>query len=472
MILLFLSIFISFAIGWLLIRCLLSESSVPRYLCVLMALPVGWALTSIFFFLWLVVSDGKSLWYPAVEIVLFLAVLVYALNKLRKGRKTFSVRTGLRKKEAWVSIGFFIFTIMNFSIVAMKTSLNPWGRWDAWARINLKARFLFGGGDNWTWIFESSHIAHHDYPLLLGSSVARTWAWMGEISHLGPQVISIVWGLLSILLLFFFVLWLRGPVFAMIVGLSYLTFFPLLYWSAGQYSDLPLVVYMISAMALLIASKGDREHGEIVFLAGLFVGAAAWSKNEGILFLACALVWSFFLAFKHAKPSPWKFAASFFSGLSFPLIALLVLKVVFAGKTDLIEGQMSSLGQIIFLITDLERHQFIWREFQFYLEVLWNRWPLLLLSIGYVLHLAGQRFRIANIGPFGILAALSVAYYYVLITTPYDISWHVSTALDRLLLQLWPIFVFSLAMLFNNFYNQDSEARHVHGEEINKVGQS
>jgi hypothetical protein len=33
------------------------------------------------------------------------------------------------------------------------------------------------------------------------------------------------------------------------------------------------------------------------------------------------------------------------------------------------------------------------------------------------------------------------SYYLVYVITPFDITWHVSTSIDRLLVQLWPLVV-------------------------------
>ena len=44
---------------------------------------------------------------------------------------------------------------------------------------------------------------------------------------------------------------------------------------------------------------------------------------------------------------------------------------------------------------------------------------------------------------------MAVVYYVVFLTTPLDIKFHAGTAMDRLLLQLWPLALFSLAVLLS-----------------------
>jgi hypothetical protein len=46
-----------------------------------------------------------------------------------------------------------------------------------------------------------------------------------------------------------------------------------------------------------------------------------------------------------------------------------------------------------------------------------------------------------------VLALMLASYYLVYVTTPFDISWHVSTSIDRLLIQLWPSLVLAVFLL-------------------------
>ena len=41
-------------------------------------------------------------------------------------------------------------------------------------------------------------------------------------------------------------------------------------------------------------------------------------------------------------------------------------------------------------------------------------------------------------GLVGILGAMLAGYFFVYLTTPHDLAWHVSTSMDRLLIHLWP----------------------------------
>jgi hypothetical protein len=43
-----------------------------------------------------------------------------------------------------------------------------------------------------------------------------------------------------------------------------------------------------------------------------------------------------------------------------------------------------------------------------------------------------------------VLGLMLVSYYVVYVTTPFDITWHVTTSVDRLLVQLWPALVLTV----------------------------
>ena len=55
---------------------------------------------------------------------------------------------------------------------------SPLGDWDAWTIWNQRARFLLRGSEQWRQAF-SPVFAHTDYPLLLPSSNARLWSYLG-----------------------------------------------------------------------------------------------------------------------------------------------------------------------------------------------------------------------------------------------------------------------------------------------------
>jgi hypothetical protein len=46
-----------------------------------------------------------------------------------------------------------------------------------------------------------------------------------------------------------------------------------------------------------------------------------------------------------------------------------------------------------------------------------------------------------------ILVILAAGYYFVYLTTPVDLKWHLESSLDRVLLQLWPSILLTLGLI-------------------------
>src|SRR5262249_36432289 len=81
---------------------------------------------------------------------------------------------------------------------------------------------------------------------------------------------------------------LRGPSQGCLAGLVLLGSHFLAEKGIMQYADIPLTFYLVTTLALLCYydTSASRPTGALV-LAGLSAGCAAWTKNEGQLFLVC-----------------------------------------------------------------------------------------------------------------------------------------------------------------------------------------
>jgi len=448
-----LSIVVAFICGSLLTGCFWPTRPRPALLLAVMALPAGLVLTSASFFFWTVISGGRSNWYPVVEVILlFLAMAVVWFRQHKGDRAWWPVlrwRLPITHVSVLSGLLLLICASLCFVITCKLADVNPWGYWDAWARINHKARFLFAGGDNWTWVFHTVAVAHPDYPLLLPCTVARIWSWGGEIDLRGPQLLSVIWGVWSLVVLYSMVSWLRSSLTAAILGLAYLTYQPLLFWSAAQYADLPLVCLMLLAWGMLTAVRQFPDHARnFACLAGFFAGSAAWCKNEGIVFLLLIFIWWVLCFLKMRIFDRNKTILCFFFGLTIPVGALLVLKTVYAGKTDIIADNSFAPQSIFALVADGERHRIIFESIGHLFDSSWSGGPLILVAAAFLLQHLCSCQRIAHVGTIVSVAAMIAVYYLVFLTTPHDLHWHLGTAIDRLILQLWPVFLLGLAVMF------------------------
>ena len=178
-------------------------------------------------------------------------------------------------------------------VVAVRIAVDhPHGGWDAWAIWNLKARWLAAEGGWWPAILTNQAFAdaHPHYPLLLPVSIARVWSFLGSTHVAVPQAVAIGSALTVLALLTASTWALRGPLTAAVAAAGLLTVPSFVVAATSQTADVSLAAYyLLTFTALAIGLAHGRSPAWMV-VAGLAAGAAAWTKNEGLLFALCAAI--------------------------------------------------------------------------------------------------------------------------------------------------------------------------------------
>lgn len=335
--------------------------------------------------------------------------------------------------------------------------------WDAFAIWNLHARFLFRGGPHWRDGFSSLiPWSHPDYPLLLPAAVAHFWSYLGHDAPAVPAIIGLVFTFSTVGLLFSTLSILRGRMQAMLGGIALLATPSFIELGTWQYADVPLSFFFLATVALLCLHDDHVGDGfsqgspGLLALAGLAASFAAWTKNEGVLFL-CAIVLVRYLLIRRDSrrrvpderaPSVREIAPLL--GSILPIFVLIVyFKHFVAPPGDLFSDPKTMLHKLL----DPVRY---WAIVQWYAKEFlrfghWLLVPATLLMLGYYFTV-GQETRTSSslaLRSCVLALALTVAgYFAVYLVTPYDIYWHLRFSLSRLFLQLWPssIFLFFLAV--------------------------
>jgi hypothetical protein len=210
--------------------------------------------------------------------------------------------------------------------------------------------------------------------------------------------------------------------------------------ATSQYADIPLSIYILSAIALICLYGQDASNpAGLMALAGFMAGCAAWTKNEGLPFAivtAAALLAPVFW-----KPSSTlhRFAA-FAAGLALPLAAILYFKLTIAPQNDLFGNRHSA--ELLAKIFNPDRYTVIFWNFLTtgwtFGRWLFNPFLVILAFIG----LSG--FDRATLRSFSwraglaIVAMLLASYYAIYVITPLDLQDHLDSSLDRLLMHVWP----------------------------------
>ena len=216
-------------------------------------------------------------------------------------------------------------------------SYNPHGEEGAWSIWNLRARFLFRAGPFWREAFSSDLIwSHPDYPLLLPALVELCWKVTGQESTEAPIAIAFLFALGTAGVLVSTLGVLRGKVLALIAGTLLLGTASFVALSAALYGDVPLSLYILATLALLCLQDRHPENLPFSALAGLMAGFAAWTRNEGMIFVVALIAARAFALVRfgeRARVVPQ--LLRFLTGLAAPLAVVIAFKVRVAGPSGL-----------------------------------------------------------------------------------------------------------------------------------------
>ncbi len=425
-----------------------------RALQLALAVGVGLGLSSCTYFLWLVVCGKPDPMFFAADAVVWCLLAACFRSPGAATRAVLAPATPNANRMLRLAIGWSFAAALFIAIAGLvsETLAAPEGRWDARAIWNLRARFLLLSGDEWRQAFAPT-FDHTDYPLLVPASVARWWTFLGNDAAWAAAGIGIAFTLATVALVVTLLGARRSGSLGLLAGIVLLGTVRFLRCGASQYADVPLAFFFLATIALLNLYDEQRDGeqrqpnipvrlGRLLSLAGLTAGLAAWTKNEGMLFLAITLAvraataWRQ-LGFRQALSE----CGCFLAGAAPPLLVLIVFKSQIPASNDLIASQ--GLNATTQRLLDPLRHLAIWRGglegflqvAQAYAVVI----PVCFLLLGRHRVLAGTtrhlRFSAA------IMGLMLVGYYAAYLTTPYDLNWHLSTSVDRLLVQLWPLVV-------------------------------
>jgi hypothetical protein len=411
----------------------------PLVLLAALAWPLGLALTSGAYFLWLVVSGGRAGAYVPLELAVLLGASALAWRARRSAR--FVLPRAPARRE--LGLGLVVLVVVGLvALTVVRTSAaNPWGYWDAWARINLKARFLAAGGERWRWILQAPDVPHPDYPLLLECSVARLWRASAlfaspttalEFAPRAPQVLGVASWLACLAALAALTARLRTLELAALAVLALLAKRSDPWWAAMQYADFALAThYLWGAGLLVVALRRRRLAFAFAPLVAAAAASAAWCKNEGLPFAMLLLVLALLVA---PRGTRLRWARGLAFGFVACGLAWLVHHLAFAGPSSIFGARTRS---VLADLGDPARYRVLAEFAGQQLRAEWMGGALLVLLCAALLRPARPAPRAWP--PLVLCVALALVYVLVLLTTREDLAWHVGTAADRLVLQLWPL---------------------------------
>ena len=180
----------------------------------------------------------------------------------------------------------------------------------------MRARFLSRAGSDYAVGFtESVGIPHPDYPLLLPGLVAQWWLALGAESVTVPAVIAAVFTASTIAMPAIALTILRGRAIGITAALILLGIPFLMVAGASQLADIEVAAYIAAAsIAVTFGLEGPYLRNLAWFaLAGLACSSAAYTKNEGHLFLVSFMVALILRPASVAKRAPRLATVSWFA---------------------------------------------------------------------------------------------------------------------------------------------------------------
>src|ERR1700733_10565282 len=270
-------------------------------------------------------------------------VIALALGFLTKRRGTRLDWTESPAVPRYLTTLFILAAALAVIMFLGAIAYSPHGDEGAWSIWNLRARFLFRGGAFWRDAFSSDlSWTHPDYPLFLPALIAWCWKLAGQESIVAPIAIAFLFALGTTSVLVSTLGILRGKTYALLAGTLLLGTSSFVALSAALYGDVPLSFYILATLALLCLQDRHPEELRFSALAGVMAGFAAWTRNEGMIFVVAVVVAHAFALVRFRERATGAPAATvvpqllrFLAGLAAPLAVVIVFKLRVARPSDL-----------------------------------------------------------------------------------------------------------------------------------------
>lgn len=338
------------------------------------------------------------------------------------------------KSWEWMLLAF---SLIYFTIIFYNKSPR-WGGWDGWAIWTMHAKFLFYEPVFSRMFTNQIMWTHPDYPLMTPSLIAFYWQFLGSLDPAVPYLVSYITGMSLIMLLYSQVRSDSSSSNGLFL-LPILCVTPVIYrFAASQYADSTQALFFLLPPILYESYRKEKNKDTtLLALVGFFAGSAAWVKNEGLfycLLFSALIIYQNRIAFR-------KIATYIFGAIG-PLMVLFFFKSTYAPENDLIQQGVAI--NLIEKFTDPNRYMIVLYWLFKYLSS--DATVIVLLAIFSIVF-----FRIKMSDALWMVFGMSAVYFFALLTTPYEIGWHVENSINRLAHQVTPLFIW---VIFTSVFNR------------------
>ena len=287
---------------------------------------------------------------------------------------------------------------------------------------------------------------HLDYPPLYTANLTWLFEWAGGYDGFLPKPLGVLFFLGFVLELWNLATSL-GSSRAALLWVPVFAFLPIVLKEATSgFADLALVAYLTAGLgSLVLLLQRERATARDGLRAGLFLGAAALTKNEGAAVAVLALLLAVLCA---PRPRPAK-ALALAAGLLVLLAGPWALRVRQVGlENDLVQGLRAfsfgelgeRLGMVLEALGQEMFHTLAGEEFAGAVALARLQYGLLFVLFAVALVLALRQPSGGARRALSVWLAPSQFALYILVFayTHQDLVWHLDTASSRVLLQTVP----------------------------------
>jgi hypothetical protein len=439
-------------IGGLLIHMLWPErKGLVLLLKLSLGVGAGLGISSMLYFLALLIAPGRLNVFAIQAGLLIGSLIVVVAGERGMGwpKPEFPALSHLQ----WGLLALSFVALMLTGLIFYHLTVSrPQGAFDAWSIWDRAARFIYRDPQNWQATLSPDLYwgTHADYPLLVPLNVAWGWEAVGMETQRVPMMQGAFFTYAAFGLMFAAVALTRTVGQAALASLVLMAAPGFVGSGAGLISDVPLTFFIFAACVMIYCYFLFRQ-SNLLILAGFMAGLAAWTKNEGLLFVAVSLP---VLAWTSRKDGPGA-ALWYLAGLAVPMAVVLYFKIALAPPGDLFA---SGAGSMLASITDPWRY---WIVLKAVLAQVWgfSGWPVsIFIQLAIYAVIMQFNFRGETYPGLRVLAGMLVlqllGYCVIYVLTPHDLEWHLGTSINRLVLHLYPSIVF----LFFNMVSEPETA--------------
>lgn len=432
-------------IGYCIVELIWQDDDRAFIIKIILGVAIGQGVDACIRFLLIVIFGSASIFSSLVVWLICLGILSLTIGlSIQRHKKIPKVPQKISIIDAaHLFIGIILVSgLMVVFFLLMQT--RPFGTFDAYAIWNLKARFLFFNPDDWALAVSPDLFwkTHPDYPLLIPLNVLRLWQSVNQDTPRAAQLIAATYSVGVVAFTLAYVHYIYDRKAALIGGFVLLSAPAIIFTGTAQTADIPLSFYMLTSGAMLF-SASRKNAPRLMVLAGLLGGLAAWTKNEGAIYL---IILTFLMTLFFRKKS-W--LLPFAAGVALPLITVAIFKFFYAPPGDMVLA--APLNSTLANLVNIDRHFVIIKAVINNIGHVGGLSVPVIMCLGVALvtapKLPTDERKTHNI-LWLLVCLVMLSYYGVYLLTPHPLEWHIRYSMDRLVWQVFPLVLLLVALRF------------------------